>query len=196
MREHMDGTYLIYEDPYDKGQETELLVMLEPWNIQMEGPIPAYFVERENIEFEGSWKLQDGKSIILSGAPQYQVFMNRLTDPDHSNSPNPHQIEIQSVDGRNPDEIDNENTEPSDSVSSEMEETEEESDIDMEESDSSLQRLLDEHEQDTHSKVVNWLKNCRPLSPILSMTMQTSENIDRPSTAMETPEYPSPEWDN
>ncbi|PBK94062.1 hypothetical protein ARMGADRAFT_1079541 [Armillaria gallica] len=66
MREHVDGMYLIYEDPYNKDWETELLVMLEPWNIQTEGPIPVYFVERENIEFEGLWKLQDGESIIPS----------------------------------------------------------------------------------------------------------------------------------
>ncbi|PBK90537.1 hypothetical protein ARMGADRAFT_1082791 [Armillaria gallica] len=94
MIEWVDGTYLVYEDPYDKGRQTELLVVSEPWNVQTEGPIPTNFVKREDIEFEGSWKLQDGESIVPSGAPQYQVFMNRLTDPDRSNSPNPPRIQI------------------------------------------------------------------------------------------------------
>ncbi|KAK0229824.1 hypothetical protein EDD85DRAFT_956925 [Armillaria nabsnona] len=152
MREHVDGTYLIYEDPYDKGWQTELLVVSEPWNIQMEGPIPAYFVEREKIEFEDLWKLQDSETIVPSGVPQYQVFMNKLTDPDSSNSPNPRRIEIQSLDSGNMNKLSEEITESSDSVSLEMEEMEEVSDLDTEDSDSSLQRLLNKAEADTHSK--------------------------------------------
>ncbi len=167
MRERVDGTYLVYEDPYDKGRQTELMVVSEPWNIQMEGPIPVYFMEREKIEFEGSWKLQDGKSIIPSGAPQYQVFMNRLADPESSTSPNSQGDEIRSISSKNSGKLAVGNTEMSDSVSSDTEETEDESYQDTEETDSSLRRLLDEREQDMHSKVINWLKNCRPPSPIL-----------------------------
>ncbi len=178
MRERVDGTYLIYEDPYDKGRQTELLVVSEPWNVQAEGPIPVYFMERENIEFEGSWKLQDGESITPSGAPQYQVFMNRVTDPDSSNSLNPRRIEIETRGSGNSDKFKEENTKSSDSMSADTEDMEEESDQYTEESDSSLQRLLDERKEDAQSKVICWRKSCRSPSPIVSPVEQSDKTTE------------------
>ncbi|KAK0433675.1 hypothetical protein EV421DRAFT_1741363 [Armillaria borealis] len=123
------------KDPYDKGWQTELLVVSEPWNVQTEGPIPVNFMKQEDIEFEGLWKLWDRESIVPS---------------------------------------DQENTESSDSMSSDTEETEDDSDEYSEDIESSMRRLLDEQEQNVHSKVIHWLENCWPLSPILSAARQAS----------------------
>ncbi|KAK0435518.1 hypothetical protein EV421DRAFT_1908595 [Armillaria borealis] len=82
MKEKVDGTYLVYEDPYNTGKQTELLVVPEPWDTQTEGPVPSYYVEQDELEFEGSWRLQDGEEIVPVGTSQYNAYMSHVTSPE------------------------------------------------------------------------------------------------------------------
>ncbi len=142
------------------------------------------------MKAHGSYKMA---SLILSGALQYQVFMNRLADSESSTSPNSQGNETRSIGSKNSGKLAIGNTEMSDSMSSDMEEMEDQSYQDTEETDSLLMRLLDEQEQDAHSKVINWLKNCRPSSLILKPVEPPDETNKGQTPVMKLKGYASDE---
>ncbi|PBK93498.1 hypothetical protein ARMGADRAFT_1030121 [Armillaria gallica] len=63
MKEKIDSTYLVYEDLYNTGKQTELSVVPEPWDTRTEGPVPSYYVEQDDLEFKGSWRLEDDNDV-------------------------------------------------------------------------------------------------------------------------------------
>ncbi|PBK82458.1 hypothetical protein ARMGADRAFT_1090341 [Armillaria gallica] len=83
MKEKIDGTYLVYEDPYNTGKQMELLVVPKPWDTHLEGPIPSYYVEQDDLEFEGSWRLEDSEAIVPAGISQFNAYLSHVTPPDN-----------------------------------------------------------------------------------------------------------------
>ncbi|KAK0241282.1 hypothetical protein EDD85DRAFT_948367 [Armillaria nabsnona] len=76
MDERVEGTYLVYTNPTCPKDYTELLVVDDRWDTKSQGMAPTYLAQAENVEFEGSWRIDEGQEIIETSPPvTYWTFM-------------------------------------------------------------------------------------------------------------------------
>ncbi|KAK0242149.1 hypothetical protein EDD85DRAFT_785315 [Armillaria nabsnona] len=167
MKEKVDGTYLVYEDPYNTGKQTELLVVPESWDTQTEGPVPSYYVEQDDLEFEGSWRLEDGKAIVPTGSSQYNAYLSCITPPDNPMILKGRDDNVQSLKSW---DLDSPNTESSDCT--------ENLDVELLSSSKSLEdeskdrislecRVIKKQGRDVYRKVADWRNKYLRPSPAL-----------------------------
>lgn len=61
--------YLVYTNPTCLKDYTELLVVDNKWDTKSQGTAPTYLAQAENVEFKGSWRINEGQEIIETGPP-------------------------------------------------------------------------------------------------------------------------------
>ncbi len=68
--------YLVYTNPTCPKDYTELLVVDDKWDTKSQRMASTYLAQAENVEFKGSWRINEGQEIIETGPPvTYWIFM-------------------------------------------------------------------------------------------------------------------------
>ncbi|PBK61979.1 hypothetical protein ARMSODRAFT_981154 [Armillaria solidipes] len=155
--------------------KTELLVVPEPWDTQTEGPVPSYYVEQDELEFEGSWRLQDGEEIVPVGTSQYNAYMSRITPPE-----NPMILKSRNDDDRSLDSWDlnsssNESSEVVESLESETSCTSEDLENENQDNISLEYQEIAKQEEGTYRKVADWRNKQLIRSPAPGQPMIAKE---------------------
>ncbi len=143
----------------------ELLVVPEPWDTHLEGPVPSYYVEQDDLEFEGSWRLEDGKAIVPAGISQYNAYLSRITPPDNPMILKGRDDDVQSLESW---DLDGPNTKSSDFMENldiESSSTNKSLEDESEDRISLEYREIKKQGKDAYRKVADWRNKCLRQSP-------------------------------